>query len=167
MKTFSFYVLLAFLLLSVQATVFSGVKPDFILVLVCFYSLRPAYRTGRHGQVKGMIYGAFTGFLIDSASGVILGPNMFSKFLIGFMISSIRQKLFQWNIIVSASIIAIFSLMDILLVYLFLETFAGISFAEIPFRILILQTVYTVIASLILYGFFDFEKDEGMLLRSF
>ncbi|MEK6528842.1 MAG: rod shape-determining protein MreD [Nitrospirota bacterium] len=160
MKTFSFYVLLAFLLLSVQATVFSGVKPDFILVLVCFYSLR-------HGQMKGMIYGAFTGFLIDSASGVILGPNMFSKFLIGFMISSIRQKLFQWNIIVSALIIAIFSLMDIVLVYLFLETFAGISFTEMPFRILILQTVYTVIASLILYGFIDFEKDSGMPLRSF
>lgn len=160
MKTFSFYVLLAFLLLSVQATVFSGVKPDFILVLVCFYSLR-------HGQMKGMIYGAFTGFLIDSASGVILGPNMFSKFLIGFMISSIRQKLFQWNIIVSASIIAIFSLMDMVLVYLFLETFAGISFAEMPFRILILQTVHTVIASLILYVFFDFEKDSAMPLRSF
>jgi len=160
MKTFSFYVLLAFLLLSVQATVFSGVKPDFILVLVCFYSLR-------HGQMKGMIYGAFTGFLIDSASSVILGPNMFSKFLIGFMISSIRQKLFQWNIVVSASIIAIFSLMDMVLVYLFLETFAGISFAEMPFRILILQTVYTVIASLILYVFFDFEKDLRMPLQTY
>ncbi len=160
MKTFSFYVLLTFLLLSVQATVFSGVKPDFILVLVCFYSLR-------YGQTKGMIYGAFTGLLIDSASGIILGPNMFSKFMIGFIISSIRQKLFQWNIIVSASVIAIFSLMDILLVYLFLETFAGISFAEMPYRILILQTLYTAIASLPLYLFFGFEKDSGMPLQMY
>jgi rod shape-determining protein MreD len=160
MKTFSFYVLLAFLLLSVQATVFSGVKPDFILVLVCFYSLK-------HGQMKGMIYGAFAGFLIDSASGIIFGPNMLSKFLIGFMISSIRQKLFQWNIIVSASIIAIFSLMDILLVYLFLETFAGISFTEIPFRVLIFQTMYTVIASFVFYRFFNFEKDAGMPLQTY
>ena len=153
MRAFLFYLFLALLALSVQATLFKITKPDFVLVLVCFYAIR-------HGQVRGMTYGAFTGLLIDSASGFILGPNILSKFLIGFMICSIRHKLFQWNIISSTVMIALFSLADIFLVYLCLKMFAGISFANRPLEISFIQVAYTTIAGFILYPLLNSEKEN-------
>ena len=152
MRAFLFYFFLALLFLSVQATIFEVTKPDFVLVLVCFYSLK-------YGQTRGVTYGALTGLLIDSASGFILGPNILSKFLIGFMITSIRQKLFQWNIIISTLLIAIFSLADIFLVYICLKTFAGISFVNRPMGISIMQIVYTAAVGFILYPFLNPEKN--------
>lgn len=152
MKAFLFYFFLALLFLSVQATIFKVTKPDFVLVLVCFYSLK-------YGQTRGVTYGALTGLLIDSASGFILGPNILSKFLTGFMIISIRQKLFQWNIIISTLLIAIFSLADIFLVYICLKTFAGISFVNRPLRISIMQIVYTTAVGFILYPLLNPEKN--------
>jgi rod shape-determining protein MreD len=153
MKAFLFYFFLALLFLSVQATIFKVTKPDFVLVLVCFYSLK-------YGQTRGVTYGALTGLLIDSASGFILGPNILSKFLTGFMIISIRQKLFQWNIIISTLLIAIFSLADIFLVYICLKTFAGISFVNRPLRISIMQIVYTTAVGFILYPLLNPEKND-------
>lgn len=153
MKAFLFYFFLALLFLSVQATIFKVTKPDFVLVLVCFYSLK-------YGRTKGVTYGALTGLLIDSASGFILGPNILSKFLTGFMIISIRQKLFQWNIIISTLLIAIFSLADIFLVYICLKTFAGISFVNRPLRISIMQIVYTTAVGFILYPLLNPEKND-------
>lgn len=153
MKAFLFYFFLALLFLSVQATIFKVTKPDFVLVLVCFYSLK-------YGQTRGMTYGALTGLLIDSASGFILGPNILSKFLTGFMITSIRQKLFQWNIIISTLLIAIFSLADVFLVYICLKTFAGISFVNRPLGISIMQIVYTIAVGFILYPLLNPEKND-------
>ncbi len=153
MRAFLFYLFLALLFLSVQATIFKVTKPDFVLVLVCFYSLK-------YGQTRGVTYGALTGLLIDSASGFILGPNILSKFFIGFMITSIRQKLFQWNIITSTLLIAIFSLADIFLVYICLKTFAGISFVNRPLGILIMQIVYTTAVGFMLYPLLNPEKND-------
>lgn len=153
MRAFLFYLFLALLFLSVQATIFKVTKPDFVLVLVCFYSLK-------YGQTRGMTYGALTGLLIDSASGFILGPNILSKFLTGFMITSIRQKLFQWNIIISTLLIAIFSLADVFLVYICLKTFAGISFVNRPLGISIMQIVYTIAVGFILYPLLNPEKND-------
>ncbi len=153
MRAFLFYLFLALLFLSVQATIFKVTKPDFVLVLVCFYSLK-------YGQTRGVTYGALSGLLIDSASGFILGPNILSKFLTGFMITSIRQKLFQWNIIISTLLIAIFSLADIFLVYICLKTFAGISFVNRPLGISIMQIVYTTAVGFILYPLLNPEKND-------
>lgn len=153
MKAFLFYFFLALLFLSVQATIFKVTKPDFVLVLVYFYSLK-------YGRTRGVTYGALTGLLIDSASGFILGPNILSKFLTGFMIISIRQKLFQWNIIISTLLIAIFSLADIFLVYICLKTFAGISFVNRPLGILIMQIVYTTAVGFMLYPLLNPEKND-------
>lgn len=153
MRAFLFYFFLALLFLSVQATIFKVTKPDFVLVLVCFYSLK-------YGLTRGVTYGALTGLLIDSASGFILGPNILSKFLTGFMITSIRQKLFQWNIIISTLLIAIFSLADIFLVYICLKTFADISFVNRPLGISIMQIVYTTAVGFILYPLLNPEKND-------
>ena len=157
MKAFSFYLLLAVVSLSVQATLLKGLKPDFILILVCYYSLK-------YGQMRGMAYGAFTGFLIDSASGFIFGPNILTKSLAGFFMYSVRQKLFQWNIIITMLMIGIFSLADIFLVYICFETFLGISLANKPFRALVMQAVYTMMFSAVLYPLLKPEEDDELSL---
>lgn len=154
MKAFSLYLLIALLAISVQATLlFKVTRPDFVLVLVCFYSLK-------YGQIKGMTYGALTGLLIDSASGFILGPNILSKALTGFFMSSVRQRLFQWNAFISTAVIGLFSFIDIFLVYICLETFANISFFNRPLGISIMQVVYTTGIGLILYPILNSEKNN-------
>ncbi len=153
MKAFLFHLFIALFALSVQATLFKGTKPDFVLILVCFYSVK-------HGQAKGIAYGALTGLLIDSASGFILAPNIISKSLAGFLMGSIRQKLFHWNAIISTAVIAVISVADIFLVHICLETFSKISFVNRPLKISIMQVVYTTVAALILYPVLNPEKDK-------
>lgn len=159
MKIFFFYIFIALLVLAIQATLLKGTKPEFILILVYFYSLR-------YGQIKGMTYGALTGLLIDSTSGFILGTNIISKAVVGYFSASLKQRIFQWNIIINTVMIAVFSVVDILLVYICLKTFAGITFFNRPLKISIMQVVYTTVAALMLYPVLNPEKDENWELRT-
>jgi rod shape-determining protein MreD len=153
MKQFLIYLFFAYLAMSVQAVFFKGTKPDFVLVLVCFYSLR-------YGQIKGAAYGALTGLLVDTVSGFVLGPNIISKSVAGFLISTIRTKLFQWNIVANTLVIAIFSVIDIFLVYICIETFSQVSFSNRSWDLLIMQTIYTIGAAMILYALLNPVKDN-------
>lgn len=151
MKGFVFYIILALFVLSIQATIFPHVRPDLVLVLVCFYSLR-------EGQMKGMAYGAVTGLLIDSASGFIIGPNILSKSVAGFLFSLIRQKFFFWNAPLNTLLIGLFSIIDIFIVKISLEIFMGMSFASRASGISIMVILYTTIAGLITYPVFKLRE---------
>lgn len=153
MKDFILYLFLALLGLSLQATLFKGIRPDFILIIVCSYSLR-------HGQNKGMAYGAFTGFLIDSANGFILGPNIISKFSASFLTCFIREKVFYWNIVINTIVIIALSLVDIVIVRICFEIFSGLPINNTPLEVLIFQVIYTSAFSLIMYPLFN-HGDEG------
>ena len=155
MKKFLLYLFFAYVALTVQALFFKNAKPDFILILVCFYSLR-------HGQLKGVAYGALTGLIIDIAGGFILGPHIISKSFAAFLIRSVREKIFQWNIIVSTLMIAILSIIDIFTVYACLEVFSDVSLLNMPWKIYVMGIVYTILASLVIYGFFKPEKANGL-----
>jgi rod shape-determining protein MreD len=144
MKRFSVYLVLALFALSIQATFFPHIRPDLILVLVCFYSLR-------EGQIKGMAYGALTGLLMDSASGFIIGPNILSKSVVGFYFNRIRQKFFLWNVFLNTLFICLFAIIDIILVRVILEVFSGLSFAMRSPEVSILSVIYTTAGSLIIY----------------
>lgn len=144
MKTFLPYLIMALFAIAIQATLFTGVKPDIVLVLVCFYSIK-------FGGIKGMTYGALTGLIIDSVNGYAIGPHMLSKALAGFLSASIREKFFGWNLFLNTSLILLLSVIDNLIVYICLETFTTISFAERSWAPSILQVVYTTITGLILY----------------
>ncbi len=152
MKSLILYLLAALLAISVQASLLYKVsRPDIVLVLVCFYALK-------YGQVRGMAYGMMTGFMLDSASGVILGPNMLSKAIAGFFLGSIMLKVFYWNIYINTALIGLFSLLDIFLVYICLEIFTGISFIEMPVDSYVMQVVYTTIAGLMFYPFLNPDR---------
>ena len=147
MKKFLLYLVMAYLALTVQAIFFKGIKPDFVLVLVCFYSLR-------HGELRGIAFGALTGLLIDTAGGVILGPHIVSKSLAAFLIWSVKENMFQWNIFINTVLIAILSIVDVFVVYICLEVFSGVPLDNMPLKIFVIQVIYTVAASMAAYHFF-------------
>ncbi|RJQ21426.1 MAG: rod shape-determining protein MreD [Nitrospiraceae bacterium] len=155
MKIFVPYLLFAYLALAVQSVFFHGIKPDLVLLLVCFYSVRC-------GQVKSVAYGAVAGLLIDTASGFILGPNIISKSLAAFLASTIRENLFQWNPIISTLMVAVLSFIDVMLVYICFETFSSVSFVNRSLWISALEVVYTVAAALILYPVFN-RREKGLI----
>lgn len=154
MSRFLIYIFFAYLTLTLQAVFFKGTKPDLVLVLVCFYAFK-------HGQARGMTYGALAGLLTDAASGFILGPHIISKALAGFLTATLKDNLFQWNITVTAIVITILSIIDIFIVYVCFETFSKISFSNRPWGISIMEVLYTIIAALVLYLLFNKGKDTG------
>ena len=117
MRPLLFYLFFAYCVLTIQAILFKGIKPDFVLVLVCLYSLK-------YGQLKGITYGVLSGMLIDTASGFILGPHIISKSISGYLAGTLKEHLFQWNIYINTLVIAVLSIINIFLVYLVLETFS-------------------------------------------
>ena len=62
----------------------------------------------KKGEVPGMFFGALIGLIEDIISGVLLGPNILSKGLIGYLSSSLYRKLFIWTPFIG--VINIFSL---------------------------------------------------------
>ncbi len=156
MKYFISYILLAYCALAVQSLFFSGVKPDLVLVLVCAYSLK-------FGQTRGVIYGMAAGLLVDVSGGLILGPNLIGKSVVAFLIRSLRENLFQWNIYVNTIMIVMLSGIDIFLVYACFEFFSKVSFVNRPWLIPITQVFYTAAASIMLYHFLQPGKDYTLI----
>jgi len=154
MMVFIKYLLLALVGMSLQSVLFRTVKPDIIIILVCFYSLR-------YGQFRGVVYGALTGLMLDSASGIIIGPNILSKISAVFFVGFIRRKVFFWGPAFNILMVLAVSLLDIMLVRICLETFTAISYSSRLPVITIMQVVLTTVFSLIMYPFFNTERDEG------
>jgi rod shape-determining protein MreD len=156
MKLFLIYILFAYLAAAVQGLFFHGIKPDLVLVLVCFYSAMDR-------QTHHVTYGAMTGLLLDAASGFMIGPNILSKVIVAYLARTVRNNLFQWNIIISTSMVVVFSVVDILVANVCLETFSKIFFVNRSWSVSVIGTVYTGIAAMILYPVFNREKDRGLV----
>jgi rod shape-determining protein MreD len=154
MMVFIKYLLLALVGISLQSVLFRTVKPDIIIILVCFYTLR-------YGQFRGISYGAVTGLILDSASGFIIGPNILSKISAVFFVSFIRRKVFFWGPVFNILMVLAVSLLDILIVRICLETFTVISYSSRVPAITIMQVALTSVFSLVMYPFFNTERDEG------
>ncbi len=157
MKRFLFYLFLAYCALAVQALFFRGTKPDMVLVLVCVYALK-------FGQTRGIVYAAVTGLLLDTVGGLIIGPHIISKSIAVFLITSVRENLFQWNMYVNTVMILVLSVVDIFLVYTCFEFFSKVSYGNIPWTVLLTQVIYTVAASVILYRFLKPQEDETLTI---
>lgn len=128
----------------IQAVFFHGARPDIVMVLVCIYTLK-------YGQVKGVALGVIAGLLIDTANGFILGPNILSKAIVAFLTGTIKDNLFQWNAFINALVVTILSVVDIFLIFISLEIFSKASFLNRSLESLVIQVIYTLIASIVLY----------------
>jgi rod shape-determining protein MreD len=156
MKKFLLYFFYAYAALAIQSLFFKGTKPDLVLILVCVYALK-------FGQSKGIIYGTAAGLLVDITGGLIIGPNVIAKSVAAFLIRSVRNNLFQWNIYINSLMIIFLSILDILLVFVCFEFFSKVSFSNRPWSIPATQVLYTFIASIILYGWLKPGKDESLV----
>jgi hypothetical protein len=95
---------------------------------------------------------------MDTASGFIIGPNIISKSLSGFLTAALKENIFQWNITVNTIVISILSIMDMFIIYICFETFSKMSFHNRPWGISVMGVLYTIIAALVLYPLFH-KKD--------
>jgi len=155
MKNFLLYLVFAYLALSVQAMFFKGIRPDLVIILVCTYSLK-------YGYAKGAAYGAFTGLIIDTMGGFILGPNIISKSLAALLIRMVRGNIFQWSMLVNTIMIALLVMFDILIVYLCHEIFLQGSFATRLWVISPKEIIFTIAAALAAYNLFSLDRDSGL-----
>ncbi len=128
----------------IQAVFFHGARPDIVMVLVCIYTLK-------YGQVRGVALGAIAGLLIDTANGFILGPNILSKAMVAFLTGTIKDNLFQWNAYINALVVTILSVVDIFLIFISLEIFSKASFLNRSWESSVIQVIYTLLASIVLY----------------
>jgi len=144
MRPFLIYIILVYCSLMIQAVFFQGTRPDIVMVLVCIYTLK-------YGQGRGVALGAIAGLLIDTANGCMLGPNILSKALLAFLTGAIKDNLFQWNAFINALVVTILSIADIILVFISLEVFSGASFLNRSWESSVIQVIYTLIASIVLY----------------
>jgi rod shape-determining protein MreD len=144
MKNFILYFLSAFLLLALQAVLFKGVKPDLILVLVCLYSLK-------YGNMKGAAFGSVAGLMVDSASGLIIGPNIISKLFAALLINFIRHKFFIWNAMIFTALVMGIALIDLTFIYLYIRIFSRITPVSLFSVSSVLQIIYTAAGSFVLY----------------
>ena len=128
----------------IQAVFFHGARPDIVMVLVCIYTLK-------YGQVRGVALGVIAGLLIDTANGFILGPNILSKAMVAFLTGTIKDNLFQWNAYINALVVTILSVVDIFLIFISLEIFSKASFLNRSWESLVIQVIYTLMASIVLY----------------
>lgn len=80
---------------------FIHIKLNLTVILVCYIGMK-------RGEIPGMFFGALIGLIEDILSGVLIGPNILSKGLIGYLSSSLYRKLFIWTPLIGA--INIFSL---------------------------------------------------------
>jgi len=83
----------AFLLES-RISIFGG-RPDLAAATVYYYGLKK-------GEAKGLLFGSFIGFIADSLSGGILGPNILGKGLVGFFSAFMSGSFFRWTPVLGA-----------------------------------------------------------------
>jgi rod shape-determining protein MreD len=159
MKVFLLYFTIASFIVPVQAVFLKGLKPDLMLILVFFYSLR-------YGHIRGMLFGIVIGFILDIMSGYIIGANVMSKAVVGYFTSSIRQQIFQWNLVTYLIVFAFFSALDAFLVYINLQLFTDIAFENMSLQILIFQILLTIAVSIFVYPFFSHEVRGDLSIRS-
>jgi len=87
------------------------VTPNLIAVLACYVGIRK-------GEVRGILFGSFIGILEDSLSGALLGPNLLSKGLIGYLSYFIYSRIFIWTPLFGIISISALTLIDSSVVFI-------------------------------------------------
>lgn len=148
------YIILTFIVLSVEAVFAPSLSPDVILVLVCFYSLR-------YGRLQGIVYALICGFILDGIQGILIGPNILSKAIAAYYIRTVRENVIQWSVFIHLIIMTLLSIVNIIILRFSIEYFSGLSSISNSMSIAIKETILTVITSLILYPVFRPDRAES------
>jgi len=150
LKNFLFFFMLILASVFFQSTalnilVISGIKPDLVLIVVCYISLR-------WEEEVGTCLGFLLGFLQDVLSVGILGTNALTKTLFGYLCKKAERRLNTRNPVVQMLLIFLFSLMEGFFFLVVLQIFhlnRGIH--ETIVELILPEAVYNMILTPILF----------------
>ena len=141
--------ILLFLSLTLETTFFDlftfyGVKPDFLLILVLFYSL-----------FRGSIAGAKIGFIFGLAEDLLLGRfvglNAATKMLIGYLTGFGERKLFKDNLILPLLVVFGGSVLSHLIYISFFSLVSGVNQFVLFRQFALPLAAYNSLMGLIIY----------------
>lgn len=162
MKSTYQLVFLIFLTFLIQTQVsISGRHLNLSVVMVYFFGLKSLPRQckfkmdpyfGSRAEIKSMVFGAFVGLIEDILAGSIIGPNFFSKGLIGFLtVLVFTEIVFKWTLFLGVITIVIFTLLDGIIVTGFRVIFASININIIDvLKTIAVQTIVSIPFGIIL-----------------
>jgi rod shape-determining protein MreD len=122
-----------------------GIKPDLGLIAVYLIGIRM-------GETHGLMMGGMIGLLMDLFSGGMIGANLFTKPIAGWVSGVAGRTVQDVKILVSVGLLFCLSLFAGFFTYFFLEILKGGSDLFVTFRWIILpQALYdTVVGTIIL-----------------
>lgn len=150
LKNFLFFFVLILASVFFQSTalnilVISGIKPDLVLIVVCYISLR-------WEEEVGTCLGFLLGFLQDVLSAGILGSNALTKTLFGYLCKKAERRLNTKNPVVQMLMIFFFSLVEGVFFLLVLQIFhLSRSIHETILELVLPQAIYNMILAPILF----------------
>lgn len=150
MKKYGSMLLFITVVFLIQVNVFPNIdlirtSPNLLIIIIAGYGLSK-------GSREGLIAGIFSGLLMDSIYGNILGYYILPYMYIGYVCGFFRKHLFDDNYIIPALLCGI---SDFAMgIYIFIFSFALRNRLNIGFylwHIMLPEVIYTVIISLALF----------------
>lgn len=98
MKKTAIFIFLIILVLILQAVLVGRIqlkwgRPDLPLILLVFWAWHNDWK-------QGLLAGFIIGLLVDILFSPLLGLNVFSLGLVGFLVAELREKVYQDNVII-------------------------------------------------------------------
>lgn len=103
-KLFFIIIIFAAFLLESRITIF-GAPPNLTLAIVYYYGFMK-------GETKGLLFGSLIGLIADSLVGSIIGPNLLSKGIVGFLSAFIPSIFLRWTNILGMISISLMTMLD-------------------------------------------------------
>ena len=106
------WAVVTFLTFGIQGSLsFFDITPNFTVILACYAGIR-------EGEAKGLFIGSLIGIIEDSFSGTLLGPNLLSKGLVGYLAAFLYSKFFVWTPVLGILTIMVLTMADSIVVYM-------------------------------------------------
>jgi rod shape-determining protein MreD len=106
------WAVVTFLTFGIQGSLsFFDITPKFTVILACYAGIR-------EGEAKGLFIGSLIGIIEDSFSGTLLGPNLLSKGLVGYLAAFLYSKFFVWTPVLGILTIMVLTMADSIVVYM-------------------------------------------------
>ncbi len=115
--TYVFWAAIILLTFLVQGSFsFIHIKLNLTVILVAYIGMKK-------GETTGMFFGSLIGIIEDSLSGALLGPNILSKGLIGYLASSLYRRLFIWTHLIGVITMYSLTFLDSSIVFILRSVF--------------------------------------------
>jgi rod shape-determining protein MreD len=158
------YLVLALLFifsLTLQSTMFdfikvAGVKPDFVLLLVIYYSFT-------NGPLKGAIFGLGIGLLEDLFLGHFIGMNALALLSAGFIAGWFETKMYKENLLIAFLVIFLTTIFSQLIIF-FSGAVVGLNWTLTQsWRLLLTLAIYNTCLVPFTYPWFHHSVSRGLL----